>query len=67
VNLLLFPDFVNGMQSLSKTTRGRRRSTIVATWVLLLAAVLYIDSQSLVGDGASLHLIMVEARRLFFV
>jgi hypothetical protein len=39
----------------------RRRAT--ATCALLLAAGLFMDSQSLVGDGALLNLEMVEARR----
>jgi hypothetical protein len=37
----------------------------IATSALVLAAGLFIDSQSLVGDGASLDLATVEARRLF--
>jgi hypothetical protein len=36
-----------------------------ATCALLLAVCLFIDSQSLVGDGASSDLAMVEAWRLF--
>jgi hypothetical protein len=36
-----------------------------STCALLLVAGLFIDSQSLVGDGVSFDLAMVEARRLF--
>jgi hypothetical protein len=32
---------------------------------LLIAASLFIDSQSIVGDGASFDLAMVEPRRLY--
>jgi hypothetical protein len=41
----------------------RRHAT--STCALLLAAGLFIDLQSLVGDGAFLNLAMVEARCLF--
>jgi hypothetical protein len=62
-----FSDFVGGMrwfliQCNTGTFPGRRAT---ATCALLRATGLFIDSQSLVGDGASLDLAMVEARRLF--
>jgi hypothetical protein len=41
------------------------RSTCYSDMSSLLAAGLFIDSKSLVGDGASLDLAMVEARHLF--
>jgi hypothetical protein len=41
---------------------GRRTTTTCAS---LLAAGLFIDSQNLIGDGASLDLAMEEARHLF--
>jgi hypothetical protein len=41
---------------------GRCATAICAS---LLAAGLFINSKSLVGDGASFDLAMVEARRLF--
>jgi hypothetical protein len=41
---------------------GRRATT---TYALLRAAGLFIDSQSLVGDGDLLDLAMMEARRFF--
>jgi hypothetical protein len=67
VDLSSFPDFVDGMRrSLVQDSTGTfpdRRAT--ATCASLHAAGLFIDSQSLVGDGASSDLTMVEARRLF--
>jgi hypothetical protein len=67
VDLSSFPDFVDGMrrflvQDNTTTFSGRRATT---TYASLLAAGLFIDSQSLVGDGASSDLAMVEARHLF--
>ena len=60
-------DFVDGrrqilVQDSTGTSPGRRATT---TCALLRAAGLFIDSQSLVGDGAFSDLAMVEARRLF--
>jgi hypothetical protein len=67
VDLSLFPNFVGGMQwflvQCSTGTFPGRRAT--STCALLHAAGMFIDSQSLVGDGASLDLAMVEAHPLF--
>jgi hypothetical protein len=67
VDLSLFPDFVDRMRRIlvqdSTGTSPSQRAT--KTYALLLVAGLFIDSQSLVGDGASSDLAMVEARRLF--
>jgi hypothetical protein len=49
--------------ALGPMKHGGRRAT--STCASLLAAGLFIDSKSLVGNGASLDLAMVEARRLF--
>jgi hypothetical protein len=67
VDLSLFPDFVGWMwwffaQCRMGTSPGRRATS---TYVLLRAAGLFIDSQSLAGDGAFLDLAMVKAWRLF--
>jgi hypothetical protein len=67
VDLSSFPDFVDGMrrflvQGSTGTLPGRRATGTCAS---LQAAGLFIDSQSLVGDGASSDLAMVEAQRLF--
>jgi hypothetical protein len=66
-DLALFPDFVDGMQWIwiqdSTGTSPGRRAT--ATCASLFAACLFIDLQSLFGDGAFLDLPIVEARRLF--
>jgi hypothetical protein len=51
------------VQDSTGTSPGRRDTTIC---VSLLAAGLFIDSQSLIGDGAFLDLAMVETRHLFF-
>jgi hypothetical protein len=65
--LSFFSDLIDGrrqilVQDSTRTSPGRRA---IATCVLLRAARLFIDSQSLVGDGAFSNLAMVEARRLF--
>jgi hypothetical protein len=65
--LPFFPDFVDGMrrilvQDITGMFPGRRAVAIRAS---LLVAGLFIDSQSLIGDGASSDLAMVEARCLF--
>jgi hypothetical protein len=67
VDLSFSPDFFGGMrwilvQDSTGMSPGRRA---LATCASLLAAGLFIDSQSLVDDGVSLDLAMVEARRLF--
>jgi hypothetical protein len=67
VDLALVPDFDNRMrwilvQESTRTSPGRRAKV---TSALLLVADLFIDSRSLVGDGAYLDLSMEEARRLF--
>jgi hypothetical protein len=67
VGLSHFPDFIGGMrwilvQGSTGTSPGQRAKAICA---LLLAAGLFIDSQSLFGDGAYLDQAMVEVRRLF--
>jgi hypothetical protein len=67
VDMPFFSDFVDGrrrilVQDSTGTSPGRRAT---ATCASLLTAGLFIDSQSLVGDGAFLDLAMVEARRLF--
>jgi hypothetical protein len=67
VDLPHFPDFISGMrwilvQESTGMSPGQRATT---TCALLLAAGLFIDSQSLFGDGAYLDLAMVEVRRLF--
>ena len=68
VDLSFFLVLVDAMRQIwvqgSTGTSLDRRAT--ATCALLLAAGLFIDSQSLVGDGASLDLAMVEAWRLFW-
>jgi hypothetical protein len=67
VDLSLFPDFVGGMRwflvQYSTATSPGRRAT--ATCALMCAAGLFIESEILIGDDASLDLAMVEARRLF--
>jgi hypothetical protein len=68
VDLSFFSDFVDWrrrvlVQDSTETSPGRRATT---TCALLRAAGLFIDSQSLVGDGAFLNLAMVEARRFFW-
>jgi hypothetical protein len=67
VDLSLFLDFVNGIrwilaQGCTGTSPGQRATSTCAS---LLAAGLFIDSQSLIDNGALLDLAMVEARRLF--
>jgi hypothetical protein len=67
VDLSLFPDFIDGIRWLlvqwsARMSPGRRAT---ATCASLLAAGLFIDSKSFIGDGASLDLAMVEDRRLF--
>ena len=67
VDLSFLSDFVDGrrqilVQDSTGTSPGRRATT---TCAFLRAAGLFIDSQSLVGDGAFSDLAMVEARRLF--
>jgi hypothetical protein len=67
VDLSFFPYFMGGMwwflvQGSTGMFPGQRATS---TCALLLAAGLFIDSQSLVGDGAFLDLAMEEARRLF--
>jgi hypothetical protein len=67
VDLSLFSYFMGGMrwflvQGSTGTSPGQLAT---ATCASLLAAGLFIDSQSLVGDGAFLDLAMEEARRLF--
>jgi hypothetical protein len=67
VDLSIFPDFVDMMpwilvQDGIGIFPGRRATT---TCALLLAAGLFIDSQSLVGENGSLDLAMMKARRLF--
>jgi hypothetical protein len=64
VDLSFFCDFLEGrwrilVQDNTGTSPGRRAT---ATSALLRAAGLFIDSQSLVGDGVCLDLAMVEAR-----
>jgi hypothetical protein len=67
VDLSSFPDFVDGIRRLliqgSMGTFPGRRATMA--YASLLAAGQFIDLQSLVGDGASSDLAMVESRRLF--
>jgi hypothetical protein len=67
VDMPFFSDFVDGRRRIlvedSTGTSPGRRAT--ATCASLVAADLFIDSQSLVGDGAFLDLAKVEARRLF--
>jgi hypothetical protein len=68
VDLSFFSDFVDWrrwvlVQDSMEMSPGRRATT---TCDLLRAAGLFIDSQSLVGDGAFLNLAMVEARRFFW-
>jgi hypothetical protein len=65
--LPFFLDFIDGRQRVlvqdsTETSHGRRATAICA---FLHAAGLFIDSQSLVGDGAFLDLAMMEARRFF--
>jgi hypothetical protein len=67
VNLSFLLDFVDGMQRIlvedsTGTFRGRCATSPCAS---LLAVGLFIDSQSLVGDGASSDLAMVESWQLF--
>ena len=67
VDMPFFSDFVDGrrqilVQDSTETFPGRHAT---ATCASLLAAGLFIDSQSLVGDGAGLDLAMMEAGRLF--
>jgi hypothetical protein len=67
MDLSFLLDFVKGMQWIlvqdSTGTFSGRRATL--TCALLLAAGLFIDSQSLVGDGASSDCAMVESSHLF--
>jgi hypothetical protein len=63
VDLSLFPNIIGEMrwflvQESTGMSPGRRA---IATCASLLAAGLFIDSQSLVGDGAFLDLAMEEA------
>jgi hypothetical protein len=63
VDLSSFPDFIDMMwrflvQDSTGTFPGLR---VTKTCALLLAAGLFIDSQSLVNDGASSDLAMAEA------
>jgi hypothetical protein len=67
VDLSFFPDFIDEIrwilvQDSTGMSPARRAISIC---VLLLAVSLFIDSQSLVGDSASLDQAMVETRRLF--
>lgn len=67
VDMPFFSDFVDVrrrilVQDSTGTSPGRRATVTCAS---LLAAGLFINLQSLVGDGAFLDLAMVEARRLF--
>lgn len=62
-----FFDFVDGrrrilVQDSMGTSLGRHATSTCAS---LLAAGLFIDSQSLIGDGALLDLAMVEVWHLF--
>jgi hypothetical protein len=66
VDLSFFSDFVDGRQRIlvQDNTYGdipSRHAT--ATCALLRAAGMFIDSQSLVGDGVFLDLALVEAQR----
>jgi hypothetical protein len=67
MDLSLFPDFIGGMrwflvQESTGTSPGR---CATATCASVLAVGMFIDSQSLIGDGAFLDMAMEEARRLF--
>jgi hypothetical protein len=67
VDLSLFSYSIDGrrrvlIQDSAGTSPNRRDTTIC---VLLRATCLFIDSYSLVGDGAFLNLAMVEVRRFF--
>jgi hypothetical protein len=66
----IFPDFIDGsMQWIlvqgGTRTSHRQRQHAITTCALLLAAVLLIDLQNSVGDGASLDLGAMEVRRFF--
>jgi hypothetical protein len=60
----MYPDLqhVYPKKGVTGTSPSRRATAIC---VLLLAAGLFTDSKSLIDDGVSLDLVMVEARRLF--
>jgi hypothetical protein len=68
LDLSFFSDFVDGRQHIlvqdsTGTSPGRRATTTCASFH---AAGLFIDSQSLCGDGAFSDLAMMEARCLFW-
>jgi hypothetical protein len=66
VDLSLFSDFIDeSLQILFQDNTGTPGRRATTTCALLHAAGLFIDSQSLVGDGAFSDLAMVEVRRLF--
>jgi hypothetical protein len=67
VDLSLFLNLVDGIrrtlvQDSMGTSSGQRATT---TCALMLAVGMFIDSQSLIYDDASLNLAIVEARHLF--
>jgi hypothetical protein len=66
VDLSLFSDFVVGCSSSwPEAVRGAPGQNTTVTCASLLAAGLFINSQSFVTDGAYLDLSIVEAQRLF--
>jgi hypothetical protein len=67
MDMSFFSDFIDGrrqilIQDSMGTSLGRHATTTCAS---LLGAGMFIDSQSLIGDGTILNLAMVEARRFF--
>jgi hypothetical protein len=66
VDLSLFLDFVDEMWwILVQGGTGMAADQCATTCALMLAACLFIDSEILIGNGASLDLAMVETRCLF--
>jgi hypothetical protein len=66
VDMSIFTDFVDGRRRIQDNTWTSSGQCATTTCASLRAAGLFIDSQSLVGDGALLDLAMVEARRFFW-
>jgi hypothetical protein len=64
---VILPDFIDRMRRIlvQDSTRTSPSRLTTMTYALLLAAGLFIESQNLVDDGASLTLAMVDARLLF--
>jgi hypothetical protein len=67
VDLSFLLDFVDGMQwiQVQDSTGTFHSRCATSTYASLLAAGLFIDSQSLVSDGASSDLTIVESWHLF--